>query len=249
MSGHLSWKHLVSFALTVGIPWGTVVPADAHTQPDQTKQVTKQKAAESIYEGNSVKVKIPGGWRVQDRGQRPVGAVVLEKNGFELKLAFHARQASGIVGGRFIEVFAMNWFGLEDAWTCSGYLQQVTWPASRNLIFVNLIIPTGDAKVRDNCAIPKALGGWTVRNGQKEYEGDDRWFGGYFTTENGGYFFDGDDEGCGLKAYTLTSQATAPDRLPIADIPNQNNNPQLEKIIQEAIDIVNSIDYKRCKPF
>ena len=83
----------------------------------------------------------------------------------------------------------------------------------------------------------------------KEYDyGDRRWFGGYFRTKYGGYFFGGDD-GCGLKAYSLTSQATTVDRLPIADIPNQKNNPALEKTIQEAIDIVNSIHYKRCLPF
>lgn len=77
---------------------------------------------------------------------------------------------------------------------------------------------------------------WTEKAGQKEYDGDERWLGGYFAAEYGGYFFGDNDGGCGLKAYTLTSQATTPDRLPIADIPNQNNDPALERIIQEAIE-------------
>ena len=39
-----------------------------------------------------------------------------------------------------------------------------------------------------------------------------------------------------------TSAARTPDQLPAAE------DPHLEQVIQEAIDIVNSIHYKRCAP-
>ncbi len=177
------------------------------------------------------------------------GTLLLTKSGYSLSLKYHASQASGIEGGRFTEIFSIPWVD-DNGSDCSGYLKKIAWPASRNLIFVNVIVETGDPRVRENCEIKKELGAWIDKGGQKEYDyGDTRWFGGYFTTEHSGFFFDSKGDNCGLKAYTLTSQAKTPEGLPIADIPNQDNNRALEKIIQEAIDIVNSIQYKRCAPF
>jgi hypothetical protein len=218
------------------------------------------------YEDKEIRVVIPATWSAvpESAVKRPDGPVMslgnsvsqgegkllLEKNGYTLGLAYHTGHASGVEGRRFIEVFNIPWPGIDDAWTCSGYLREYPQPASRHLIFVNLVVETGDKKLRENCAIRTDLGSWREKDGQKEYDyGDRRWFGGYFRTEYGGYFFGGNHDGCGLKAYTLTGQATTPDQLPIADIPTQNNDSELEKTIQEAIDIVNSIQYQRCAPF
>lgn len=227
----------------------------APTYAQQTSAAAKQPGpAKSLkaYEDSEIKVRIPTGWSIllSPKDKAHEGTLLLEKPGYTLSLAYHTGHASGIVGGRFIEIFNIAWPGLDDAWTCSGYLREEPWPASRHLIFVNVIVETGDPKVRENCGIHEELGSWSEKDRQKEYDyGDRRWFGGYFRTEHGGYFVGGDENGCGMKAYTLTSQAATPDQLPIAEIPNQNNNPALEKIIQEAIDIVNSIQYKRCRPF
>jgi len=228
-----------------------VIPSPGWAQSaKETRQQVPRKSPE-VYGDREIEVKISKGWRILGTGnEEPRGRLLLEKDHYTLSLAYHTGQASGIIGGRFTEILRIPWPGLDDEWTCSGYLRQVSWPASRHLLFVNLIVDSGDAKVRENCGIQKALGTWIEKGGQKRFDfGDERWFGGYFTTESAGYFFGGDADGCGLKAYTLTSQATTPEQLPIADIPNQDNNPALEQIIQEAIDIVNSIHYKRCAPY
>jgi len=255
MSGHILWKYLGPTVVAAVILPGIVIPiyAQPHSaEPKQGQNSHAVKKPPKDYEDGEIKVRIPPGWLIvsnsQDKGRE--GALLLEKNGYTLSLAYHTGHASGIYGGRFVEIFGLNWPGIDDAWTCSGYLQQIPQPASRHLIFVNVIVPTGDDKVRENCGIEKEFGMWTEKDGQKEFDyGDRRWFGGYFQDLGGGYFFGDDEDGCGLKAYTLTSDATSPERLPIANISSQNNNPTLEKIIQEAIDIVNSIHYKRCRPF
>jgi len=248
------WKQLSSIAIAATVASGIVISVHAQTHPLESKHASSpsfEQRSPNVYEDREVKVLIPAGWSIlsNQREKSSEGRLLLEKTGYTLSLAYHASQASGIEGGRFIEVFNIPWPGLDDAWTCSGYLREAPWPASRHLIFINVIVETGDPKVRENCGIQKELGYWSEKDGHKEYDGDRRWFGGYFTTESRGYFFGGNDDGCGLKAYTLTSQATTLERLPIADIPNQNNNPALEKIINQAIDIVNSIRYKQCKPF
>jgi len=244
-----------SIAVAATTVLAVVIPTCARAQSVESKHRGDSVVAEKsrkTYEDSEIKVAIPGGWSIlsSPKDKAHEGRLLLEKSGYTLSLAYHTGQASGIVGGRFIEIFAIPWPGVDDQWTCSGYLREDPWPANRHLIFVNVIVETGDARVRENCGIQKELGSWITKDGQKEYDlGDRRWFGGYFRAECGGYFFGGGNDGCGQKAYTLTSQATRPERLPIADIPNQNNNPGLEKIIQEAIDIVNSIHYTRCKPF
>lgn len=245
-------------AILVGGVCGLALSADAQASASGAKQGNRSRGAHkapATYEDREIKVVIPAGWSVvkgsggNSIGEGP-GVLVLEKKGYTLSLAYHTGQASGIVGGRFIEIFDIPWPGIDDAWTCSGYLQQITWPAGRNLMFVNVIVDTGDPRVRENCAMPKLPETWVEKDGQKQFDfGERRWFGGYFTAEEGGYFFGGDGDGCGEKAYTLTSRETTPGRLPIADIPSQGNNPELEKTIQESIDIVNSIRYKRCAPF
>jgi hypothetical protein len=255
MSAYFPWRVLSSIAVAAAtVALIIVAPVHAQTRPVESKDgrflPTPQKSLK-IYEDSEIKVRIPAGWSRLDNPKEKShgGTLLLEKPGFTLSLAYHTGHASGIEGGRFIEIFDIPWPGVDDGWTCSGYLREEPWPASRHLVFINLIVESGDPRVRENCGIQKDLGSWIEKDGQKEYDGDQRWFGGYFRTEYGGYFFGSDNDGCGLKAYALTSQAGTPDRLPIADIPNQDNNPALKRTIQEAIDIVNSIHYKRCKPF
>jgi hypothetical protein len=170
------------------------------------------------------------------------GKIVLEKGGYVLGIAYHTDHASGIEGGRFIEIFNIPWPDIDDVWTCSLYLRGSVYPASRILTFTNLVIDSGEDEVRGNCGIRQDLGSWKVKDGSRVFEGERRWFGGYFTTANGGWFFDSQGSGCGLKAYTLTYRANLPNQLPTPD------DPQLNLVTEEAIDLVNSIHYKRCPP-
>jgi hypothetical protein len=237
-----------------------VVSAEARTAPTQPKQSpTSRSSRESqkVYEDHEIEVAIPTGWKIPPlpKEMSPKSAndaprtLALEKDGYTLRLAYHTAHASGIEGGRLIEAINIAWGDVDDAGTCGGFIQEEPQPASRSLMFVNLTIDSSDPKAREVCAIQEDLGFWTVIDGMKMYDGYRRWVGGYFRTLDGGYFFGGDSDGCGLKSYTLTSQATAPDRLPIPDNPRFNNNPALQKIIQEAIDIVGSVRYKRCSPW
>jgi hypothetical protein len=254
-------KKVLYLVLASLLTVATSVNAPAQASPTALGNPIVPKKS-SVYEDREIRVTIPPGWRTLSDAEtkksagslgnsvsQAKGKLILAKNGYVLGIAYNTDHASGIEGGRFIEIFDIPWPGLDDAWNCSMYLRQDPWPASRHLIFANLIVDTGDPKVQENCNIQKELGSWSEKDGQKQYDGDRRWFGGYFTTEYGGYFFGGNDDGCGLKGYTLTSQARTPEKLPINDILSQNTSSPLRKIIQEAIDIVNSIQYKRCKPF
>ena len=253
MSAHLFCRHPSLIAVAGAIALVIAIPTHAQTPVESKhggRSLVAQKSVKT-YEDSEIRVAIPAGWSISSspKDKAHEGTLLIEKAGYTLSLGYHTGHASGIVDGRFIEAFAMNWPGIDDGWNCSLYLKEYSQPASRNLVFVNLIIDSGDTKVRDNCAIPKNLGYWTMKDGAKQYEGEFRWFGGYFMEAYGGYFFGPDGEGCAEKAYTLTSKATSPDRFPTAENPLPENNPALEKVIQEAIDIVNSIHYKRCSPF
>lgn len=250
MTSHILPRHFVLGSVVVCcVLTGLTV---AQTRPEK-EPGTRQSP--SIYEDREIKVKIPTGWRIlpspqtsrRDAADTP-GRLSLEKNGYKLSLGYHVGHASGIIGGRFVEAFDLNWPGLDDAWTCSAQLQEDPQPASRNLIFINLILDSGDPRVRENCAIARNLGKWTEKDGHRDYVAEKRWVGGYFRPAEGGYFFGGNNDDCQFKAYTLTPGATVPDELPDAGNPLMQV-PALQSIIQEAIDIVNSIHYKRCSPF
>jgi hypothetical protein len=102
-------------------------------------------------------------------------------------------------------------------------------------MFTIFIIEPG-AEILKNCGIKIDSSAWGDENGMIR-----RWYGGYFTTD-GRYFFDSDGDDCGEKAYTFTFWSTRAEGLPNV------NDPALKKMIQEATNIVNSIEYKRCKP-
>jgi hypothetical protein len=217
---------------------GTFEAESAQARPASTK----------VHEDDEVKIPIPAGWMIAT-GDHPAvaindakGQLLLSRTNYTLALAYDTQQVSGIIGGRFIEIFTIPWLGADEAWDCSLHLSSSPQPASRALMFLNVIFRTDDPEVRGKCGIQKALGYWTNKGGAKQTVGEQRWFGGFFTTAGGGRFFQSVGTGCGQKAYTLTSKAKTPDELPLPD------DQDLRKTIAEAIDIVNSIHYKRCPP-
>lgn len=221
----------------------TAAPTNAH----------ETSASPRVYEDEEVKIQIPAGWIIaisdhhappsaNEGGAQKNSTLLLLKNGYTLSLAYDTSHASGVDGGRFIELFTVPWLETEAAWNCSGSMVSIPQPASRTLMLLNLTLRTGDPKVREICGIPKNLGHWTNTEREKNYVGEQRWFAAYFTTAGQGWFFPSEGATCGEKAYTLTSMAKTPDELPAVD------DPKLKAVINEAIDIVYSIHYKRCPP-
>jgi hypothetical protein len=204
---------------------------------------TRDRSKPEIYEDDDVNIAIPVGWS-RSVPKHPEGQLFLEKNGYTLALIYRAGHASGITGGRFIEALKIPWLNVDDAWTCSTVLKDFPQPASRTLLFKNILINTADPHVRKQCGIPKDLSQEvSLPNGGKVSEGN-RWFAGYFTSAVGGFFFEESDprSGCLSKLYTLTSPAQKPEQLPLPQDAN------LRRTVQESIDIVDSIQYKRCAP-
>ncbi|MBV9762807.1 MAG: hypothetical protein JO340_19770 [Acidobacteriaceae bacterium] len=212
------------------------------------------------YEDDQVRIAIPAGWTratggypslepYRMHGTAVVGSSVLQtsphlllqKDGYTLALAFSTSHASGADGGRFIEAFNIPWLDADQAWTCGLILTYIPQPASRALLFENMVVDAGDPNVRAKCRIPREIAEMFGPAANKPFSGERRWYGGYFTTRRG-YFFDGGRPGCGSKLYSLTSAAKTPDQLPAID------DPRLAQITGEAIDIVDSIQYKRCAP-
>lgn len=248
---------LVSGAVNCGL--ALKVDAQAPSTKSRTAETESAHAGRTspkVFEDDEIKIRIPVG-RIIATGDHPAvapydgtgssitqakGKLLLSKNGYTLALAYDTEHASGIMGGRFIEMLRIPWLGADEAWDCSLYLGGYPQPASRTLMFMNITFRTDDTKVRETCGIPKDLGYLTNEGGEKHFVGEQRWFAGYFTTAGGGWFFQSDGNGCGDKAYTLTSKAETPDELPAV------GDPDLKKTIAEAIDIVDSIHYKRCPP-
>ena len=128
-------------------------------------------------------------------------------------------------------MFRIPWLvDVSDSWACGGYLRERPQPVNRTLLLIDLILEGLDSEARERCGIPKDL------------LFDAHWFSAYFTTAQGGYFFESYGADCAEKGYTLSSSGKTPTDLPMAD------DPTLQRIIGEAIDIVASIHYKRCPP-
>jgi hypothetical protein len=233
----------------------------APARPDHVRSGAKDagSATARVYEDDEIRVAIPTGWKVS-AGDHPAvgpytvngriaagssvtqakGKLLLEEHGYTLALAFDTGYASPV--GRFIEMLRIPWLNPDEAWTCSGQFIRTPQPVSRTLMLINLILDTGISKVRENCGIEKDVGNWTGEGTKRGFVGERRWFAGYFTTSDMGYFFQSAGDSCGEKTYTLTSDAETPNELPPFDDPN------LKRVTTEAIDIVNSIHYKRCPP-
>ena len=209
-----------------------------------------------VYEDDEVRIKIPQGWRlatVSHPAIRPYkvdgkvvagssvtqanGKILLQKEGYTLALAYDTSHAGP---GRFIEAFQIPWLDVMQAWSCSNFFTHIPQPANETLLFMNLVLRTGGTQLNKACGIKKGFGE-SVTAGSQSYFGSDRWFAGYFTSDDG-YFFGSKGASCGVKSYTLTTSATVPEQLPPPD------DTRLQEMISEAITIVNSIDYKRCAP-
>lgn len=229
-----------------------------HAQSRSTKSppAEKPKAHPSprVYEDDEIKLRIPEGWAIINTSAANANAreggflgngvidakrnLLLAKDGYTLALAYDTEHASGVNGGRFEEVFAIPWLSEDVLGLCSLHLASYPLPAGRTLLFTNLYADTGVPEVREACSIPQDL----VYKTDKKFVGERRWIAGYFTTAYSGWFFASAGEGCGLKAYVLTAPAKTPNQLPDPD------DPTLKTIIQQAIDLVGAVHYKRCPP-
>ncbi len=229
----------------------------------QPGSATAAKAKSNLYEDDEVKIAIPAGW-VRTSGEHPFlgssisaadAKLILEKDGYILGLAFRTSHVSGVVGGRFGEAFAIPWLtaipslGQDQPSTCGLALKEIPQPAGRVLMFVNTVIDTANAKTRKECGIPRVFEEWFSPPGAPQAGKQvttEKWFGGYFSNGDAGWFLgettDSSTETCETKMYSLTTSAERPEQLP------SPQNAHLESIIQESIDIVDSIQYKRCAP-
>lgn len=224
----------------------------AVSQGKQTKRGSV-RATDKVYEDDAVRIRIPHDWKVLRVGRpddplavhapmvagllpSPGDGVVLGSRGYILTLFDKASQASGMIGGRFIEVFQIPWIpDAQDAWGCGDFLRKVPEQAG-DLQFISLTLDQPSSRIHQVCHIPANV---MVRH---------RWFAGYFSSSEEGYFFEHGPSGCvphveGClpfeRVYTLTGYATTPSELP--DV----SDPTLQKVIKEAIQIVDSIQYKR----
>jgi len=224
-------------------------PAQSSKTMAPSKPVAPKRS--SVYEDREIRVTIPLGWGALSDAEiknsagllgnsvsQAKGKLILQKGGYILGIAYDTGHASGVEGGRFIEIFNIPWPEVDDTWDCSLYLSGDPQPASRILMFTNVVVDPNNSGIGEHCGVKIDSRAWGDENGAIR-----RWFGGYFRTAEGGYFFDSRGDGCGQKAYTFTFQAERPDRLP------NFNDRALKKMIQEAINIVDSIQYKRCAPY
>ena len=123
MSSHFFWRFR-SIAIAVVITLLIAAP----TFVGQTSVASKHRGAAilKVYEDSEIKVTIPTGWStlLNPKDKAHEGTLVLEKRGYQLSLAYHAAHASGIVGGRFIEILEIPWEEEDAGTNCSGYLRQ-----------------------------------------------------------------------------------------------------------------------------
>src|SRR5579872_3180411 len=108
-----------------------------------------------VFEDDEVRIPIPNGWTVSS-GDHPAvdpygngaagnsvdnakGKLLLRKGRYTLAIAYDTEHASGVTGGRFIEALTIPWLDPMEAWECNGSFTAIPQPASRMLIFQNLI--------------------------------------------------------------------------------------------------------------
>jgi hypothetical protein len=234
----LNLRQAIAAIFLLSVSAATSGQALKNSQASPTKSPVSHVAPKNIYEDDLIKVRIPAEWTLATEKHE----VSLSKGGYTLDLKYASEHASGIEGGRFIEILTIPWLDADDARTCSQFLSQRPQPVSRALILINLTLSTYETEVQTNCGIPKDLGYLVNEGNLKQIVGTQRWFAAYFTTASGGWFFPSDGAGCREKVYTLTAKATKPEELPDPE------DPALKKTLAEAIDIVASIQYKRCPP-
>lgn len=259
--GKVNWLDLPKWLVLVFVICGFAAKTDAQ-QISSAEFTPAQPGPPREYEDDQVKIVIPSGWSLslpsnqaipktdlpsiaQIFAPPPGNGVFLEKDGYTLTLAYVASHASGIRGGRIIEVFRVPW--IDDPFegeSCVGLLRRTPRRADETLQFVSLILDPLNAGVRLKCRVPKALGREVYSTKGLDTVTKQRWFAGYFTTPPPyqPLFFESDGAECAEKAYILSSGAMSPSELPTV------NDPVLNKIISESIRIVASIKYKHCPP-
>jgi hypothetical protein len=135
---------------------------------------------------------------------------------------------------------------MDRAGRCGDHLTSGPQPASRTLMFVNLLMDSGIADIRKSCGVPEVLAQWFSVPQDGPQATTRRSVGGFFSTEVYRWFLDGTPgsftETCKTRMYSLTTSAKRPGQL------QRPSYPQLQRIIQESINIVDSIEYKRCAP-
>jgi hypothetical protein len=215
------------------------------------QEVSASRNSTDVFEDSQIRMEIPRSWKImrttysaddprmpsppavpQTLIPSPGNGVLLQKETYTLTLVYGpGHHASGIVGGRFIEVFHVPWLqDVSDSWACGGYLHQTTQPVNKRLKLVNLVFDHPSREAIRQCQLPAG------------FENESRWFAAYFTTAPGEWFFASKGSDCGDSAYTLTSAAQRPSELP------QTSDGALKKVINEVIGGVASIHYKRCPP-
>jgi hypothetical protein len=217
---------------------------------------------QSFFENVELKLQIPPGWSIAIpdydsrskaefppmtssialTGLDPRSGLVLTKRAYTLVLAYETGHASGISGGRFAEILRIPWLDDGEDGACTDKFQVRNQPVDRTLTFTNLILEQGDPTVLNECGFPDKLAGKQRGGRRKNSAVRNRWFAGFFGTATPGWFIESNNEYCADKAYFMVSAATDPNQLPFVD------DPKLKKIIDEAIEIVASIRYKRCPP-
>jgi hypothetical protein len=244
----------IAFAIGGFIACGFALVAEAQGLPAKTdvkpqREVPTNPASTRVFEDDEIRLLIPTGW-VTSRGEHPVfpygtanhdHTLVLAKGTYVLALEYDTSHASGVDGGRFFEALDIPWMpDYDQAVLCFGTFAHFPQPASRALMFVNFALDTSDPKVRETCAIQGNPG--TVDRQGSEGGQTLRWFAGYFTDAAQRLFLDSPGMVCRSKLYVLSVNANTPDQFPLW------SDARLGKIIDEAIDIVDSIHYKRCPP-
>jgi hypothetical protein len=192
------------------------------------------RATPHVFEDEDVKILIPAGWAMSESAAdaqpflRVGRHLQLTKDGYILTLAYKTEPAGGPAIDRFAQIFPASWLAAANTESCGFSLRRNQRPVSATLLFIGLLMDTADAKVRSNCGL--------------KYNIEARWYAGFFTVPNGGYYLHSSGPGCTAedKVYTLTPQAKSAEALPNPE------DPDLRAIIGDAGRIVNTIQYKRC---
>lgn len=256
---------VLAFVGAAALGFGAVSSAQSTAAVSIPSRVPRQRhnhAPPSFFENAEIGIHIPPGWSVSVpdydpysktqfpsmtafnalAGLDPRSGLILTKNGYTLALAYETGHTSGVEGGRFEEEFRMPWIEDDQGSECSLHFKTSQHPVDGALIFTDLILDPSNPDVRKVCVLPENFANKANGKGSKRLMGKHRWFAGSFSTATQGWFMDSSNPYCADKAYALTSPATTPNELPLAE------DPALKNIVNEAIGIVGSIRYKRCAP-
>jgi hypothetical protein len=248
-SGKFGSAAVLTIVASTGV-FSTVIARNLSRPSTQAQNAHTRVAADAnLYEDGSVSFVVPVGWHIEKTFRRvddpaqphppavpetfvpgPDDGILLTTNGYTLTLAYRASHASPLAGGRFVEVFRFPWLeDVSDEWRCDGYLEDVPRGRPKSFRLFDLVFKQPDSAMQTACAIPPEIAGR-------------RWFGAYFNTARGHYYFDSEGSDCPQKAYTLTSSAVS-----FAELPDPSDS-TLRSVIDTATKLVSSIHYKSCPP-